>query len=179
MDDTPASDSSHDAGPGAEHSRCELRVLGAIRRIIRGIDLYSRRLQTEAGVTTPQLVCLTTVVASGPITISQLGRDVHLSASTIVGIVDRLESRGFVERARGHADRRIVKVSATREGRNLVDRAPSLLQDRLATGLGALDPSEQAAIAAAFERVVALMELESVAAAPILETGALPEPPST
>ena len=172
----PSTPPPTDDPTGSSRRRPELRVLESIRRIIRGIELYSRRLQTQAGVTAPQLVCLGALTASGPLTISQLGRNVHLSASTVVGIVDRLEARGLVLRTRGLTDRRIVTVSATPEGHALAADAPSLLQDRLSQGFARLAADEQASVAAAFERVVALMELEDVQAAPILETGVLPEP---
>ena len=69
----------------------EERIVTAIRRIIRSVDIYSQRLALESGVTVPQLSCLIRVAESGPMTLKALAESVDLSASTAVGIVDRLE----------------------------------------------------------------------------------------
>lgn len=154
--------------------RLDLRVLRAFRRIIRAIDLHSRRLEADHHITGPQLITLN-AAAEGPVATSELARRVHLSPSTIVGILDRLEGKGLVARQRSTQDRRLVYVELTPDGRKLAAHAPSPLQDRLAEALGALPRTEQQAIAAALEKVVALMEAREIDAAPILDTGPLPE----
>ena len=45
----------------------EERVLRALRRIVRAIDLQSRRLEQEVGLTGPQLICLRVLDQRGPI----------------------------------------------------------------------------------------------------------------
>lgn len=156
--------------------RYDLRVLRAIRRIIRCVDLYSKQLESQSDITAPQLVCLLAVVNGGPMTATALAKEVHLSPSTVVGILDRLEEKGLVTRSRGVQDRRIVRVSATERGAALAAQAPSPLQERLAQGLNRLPELEQAAIALALERVVQLMEAQHIDSAPILETGPLSRP---
>jgi len=151
--------------------RYDVRVLRALRRIIHSVDLYSKRLATTAQVTAPQLVCLLHVVNNGPVSATAIGREVHLSPSTVVGILDRLEEKGLVERQRSREDRRIVRVTATPDGVELAQKAPSPLQQTLANSLGELPELEQATIALSLERVVALMEAPDIDAAPILATG--------
>ena len=162
---------SHPAGV-----RYDLRVLRSIRRIIRCVDMYSKQLESQSHITAPQLVCLLAVVNGGPMTATALAKEVHLSPSTVVGILDRLEEKGLVARSRGVEDRRIVRVSATYRGVALANQAPSPLQERLAQGLNRLPELEQAAIALALERVVELMEAQHIDSAPILETGPLSRP---
>lgn len=152
---------------------CDLRVLRAIRRIIRAVDLYSKKLEGAFGLTVPQLVCLHTVIDKGPLTAAGISREVHLSPSTLVWILDRLEEKGWIVRERDAADRRQVLVSATEAGRELAVRTPSPLQDRLATALRGLPEAEQETIARSLERVVELMEARDLDASPILETGPL------
>jgi DNA-binding MarR family transcriptional regulator len=148
------------------------RILRAIRRIMRSVDLYSRKLAMESGVTVPQLSCLLRVVATGPLTHKALAAALDLSASTLVGIVDRLESKGLVKRERSSVDRRQVLISATEEGAILAAGSPSPLQDRLAAALEAVSELERAAIALSLERIVDLMEIGQVDAAPIFDTAA-------
>lgn len=151
--------------------RVDLRVLSAIRRIIHSVDLYSRELAAKTRITAPQLVCLITLAERGAMTATTISREVFLSPSTVVGILDRLEEKGFVKRERMSKDRRVVTVSITEEGRKLAGAAPSPLQNRLTEALGVLPLPEQIAIAKSLERVVNLMEAQHLDAAPILETG--------
>ena len=144
------------------------RILCALRRIIRSVDIYSRKLSAEHQITGPQLVCLHSVVSHDGLTLSELAEEVSLSSSTMIGIVDRLEARGFVSRKRDQPDRRKVRICATEEGREAAVKAPSLLQDRFADGLRELPEIEQAAIALSLERVVELMEAKHLEASPLL-----------
>jgi DNA-binding MarR family transcriptional regulator len=160
----------------AEAEQPNLRILRAIRRIIRGVDLYSKQLTATTRITTPQLMCLLSVVKAGSMTATSISREIHLSPSTVVGILDRLEEKKLVRRQRNREDRRVVTVVATDEGRRTAQEAPSPLQKTLADALGALPKPEQAEIARSLERVVALMEAQHIDAAPILETGPLNKP---
>ena len=156
-----------------------IRILRAIRQIIRAVDVHSRRLRAEHSVTTPQLICLYSLAHGEPVTLSQLARNVNLGVSTVNGIVDRLETRDQVCRRRCTVDRRRVYVECTEAGRRLIADAPSLLQDRLAEALQELPELEQASIALSLERVVELMEAKDLDASPnLLPSGHLNESPS-
>lgn len=121
-------------------------------------------------MTVPQLLCLTKVVEAGSLTVKDIAREIYLGSSTLVGILDRLEKAGHVRRERGVRDRRQVMVTATAAGCALVRRSPSPLQQNLVRALDALPESERAEIARALERVVEMLEITQVPAAPILET---------
>jgi DNA-binding MarR family transcriptional regulator len=149
----------------------EERILRAIRRIIRSVDIYSHKLAAESGMTVPQLTCLLRVVEAGPLTLKALANKVDLSASTLVGIVDRLARKGLLRRERSLADRREVLISATEEGAILASGSPSPLQDRLVAALDSLPEIERVAIALSLERIVDLMQIRQVDAAAILDTG--------
>ena len=148
-----------------------LRVLKALRQIIRAVDLHSRQLLGQHKVTGPQLITLLTVENYGPVTATAIAGHIHLSPSTVIGILDRLETKGFIRRDRDPKDRRLVQVSLTELGEVLARNAPSPLQDTLAEAMGKLPETELATIAESLERVVGLMQIQYVEAAPILETG--------
>jgi len=151
----------------------ELRILQCLRRIIRAVDIHSSKLATQYKITGPQLGCLMALKESGPITSARLAKQIYLSPSTIVGIVDRLEEKGLVERKRDKKDRRLIHICITAAGQRLIAAAPSLLQDTLSRGLVELPESEQIAITTSLEKLVELMEAGELGAAPILETGPL------
>lgn len=146
------------------------RILRSIRRIMRSTGQYSRQIATEYGVTVPQMLCLQLVVENDGLSAGELAKGMDLTQSTCVGILDRLEAKGLVKRERSIADRRMVLLHPTETGRELYQRAPILLQDRLTRALESLSEPEQEAIAVAMERVVEMMDLGHVDAAPLLET---------
>lgn len=149
----------------------DLRILRALRRIIQAVDIHSRKLASQYKITAPQLVTLLCIVEQGPITTSEIAKQVQLSNSTVVGILDRLEAKGLVIRERGTTDRRLVHVTATEGARELGENAPSPLQDVFADALHKLPELEQTAIALSLERVVDLMEAREYDAAPMLQLG--------
>ena len=151
--------------------RYDLRILRSLRRIIRAVELYSKKLASQHKVTGPQLICLLTIRECAPITATEIAKEVHLSPSTVVGVLDRLEEKKLVTRERDQKDRRKVYVRLTELGSELAESAPSPLQDRLAGALSSVSELEQASIALALERVVDLMEVRQVDASPILDTG--------
>ncbi len=150
-------------------------IFRSLRRIMRAVDVYSHKLSTEHKITSPQLLCLQTLDSDGPLTNSALAKLVHLSPSTVVGILDRLEAKKLIIRERSTQDRRVVLVFMSDEGRRFVDTAPSLLQNRLAEGLVQLPESEQIAIAQSLEKIVDLLEVTDPEAAPLLETREIEE----
>lgn len=164
--------------PVVPKERHDLRILSSIRRLVRSVDIYSRKLAQESGVTVPQLLCLLKVDELGPLTLKDLSEEVFLNPSTLVGIVDRLENAGLFTRERSVRDRRRVRISLTDAGRELVASAPSPLQDNLARKLDSLPELERATIALSLEKLLELMqeddaELAKVSGkdtAPVLES---------
>lgn len=152
---------------------CNKRVMSSLRQITHSIDRYSRRLRTESGITVPQLICLICIAENGKLTTSAIANKIHVANSTIIGILDRLEVKKYILRQRDTVDRRKVFVSATPQGKKLIEFAPSPLQDKLSESLKNLPQLEQTAIALSLEKVVDLMGVEDISPAPILATGQL------
>lgn len=151
----------------------DIRILSALRRIIQAVDIHSRKLAATCNITTPQLVALLWIVETGSSTASDIAKQIHLSNSTVVGILDRLEAKALVKRERSTHDRRLVHVCATDAGRALAERAPSPLQDVFAGALHRLPDEEQNTIATSLEHIVDLMEARDIDAAPLLDVGAV------
>lgn len=162
-----SNDSAH-ALPVDMQPPYELHVLKSLRRIIRALDLYSRRLKGSYGLTVPQLVCLSVIAKDGPISSIALSQQVQLSPSTIVGILDRLQKMELVKRVRSVTDRRLVIITASERGEEVVNGAPSPLQDSLTIALKNLPATEQETIARSLGRVVELMQAQDIRVAPIL-----------
>ena len=136
----------------------EERVLGSLRRILHAVDSYSKKVSIMSGVTAPQLVCLLQIADRGPMSSRELSRLVSLSPATLVGIIDRLENKGFIVRERCDRDRRVINLRATEAGQQLAAASPSPLQDSLADALVKLPDDERETIALALRKVADLME---------------------
>jgi DNA-binding MarR family transcriptional regulator len=152
----------------------DLRILRALRRIMRAVDVYSRKLIAEYNITGPQLVCLSHIVNGEGVTLSRLSRAMYMSPSTVNGILARLEAKRLIRRERKDPDRRKVIISATDEGREVAANAPSSLQDRLAQAIKQLPPEEQAELTGSVERIVDFMEIGYLDSSPILAREAKP-----
>jgi DNA-binding MarR family transcriptional regulator len=146
-----------------------LRILNAIRQIIRAADLDSRQLAAKHQITAPQLVSLMAIVEKHPTTAVAVARRVHLGASTMVGLLDRLEAKGLITRKRDSADRRQVWVRATAAGRALVGHTPFPLQHSVARAFEKMSKHERAQVAQCVERLVHLMAVSDLDASPMLE----------
>ncbi len=149
----------------------EDEIVAALRRIIRGVDLHSRHLVHEVGLTWPQLATLRAAERLGDGSIGALARAVHLSQPTLTGIVQRLERAGYVERSPHKLDGRSVNIAITPAGRNLLRDAPSLLQDRFHAELAKLKDWERFQTLASLQRIAEMMDVESLEASPILVAG--------
>jgi len=154
-----------------EYAPAEDQIVAALRRIMRAVDLHSRRLVDECGLTLPQLAALRGAARLAGPTVSALARSLHLSQPTVTGIVDRLEGRGLLRRTRDDADRRSVRIEATLDGQRLLNDAPSLLQDRFRRELTRLRSWERSMILATLQRIAEMMDAESIEAAPVLVVG--------
>lgn len=157
--------------PEVPSPRYDLRILKALRQIIRHTEVHSRTLAATYKITSPQLVCLLTLKEHGAMTSRALSELMYLSPSTIVGILDRLEEKSLITRARSKKDRRNIDVSISEKGLAILEKTPSPLQDKLHQALQWLPEKEKTTIAYSLERVVELMEAEQSAAEPILESG--------
>jgi len=77
--------------------------------------------------------------------------------STIVGVIDRLEEKQFVNRTRDIQDRRIIYIDITEKGKEFVSAAPYLLHNRLNDNLQVLTVEEQIALANSINLLVDLL----------------------
>lgn len=146
-------------------------ALRSIRRLLRAADLSERRLAVATGLTPSQLVVLQEVAREGETTAGGIATAVQFSQATVTSIVDRLVERSFVERSRREMDRRKVWVTITSEGKAILSSAPDVMQDRFQDRFSQLPDWEQAMIVAMLERLAAVLDADSLEAAPIIDAG--------
>lgn len=144
-------------------------VLIALRRIIRATDLHSKKISKESGLTVPQVVVLQSIRDLGEVTTGRISERVSLSQATVTSILDRLESRGLIERYRSAEDRRVVHERLTKQGHAALRKAPPLLHESFLEVFSALSPARQKAIARTLEDIAEMMGARDIDAAPLLD----------
>jgi len=147
-----------------------LQILQSLRKINRAIDVHSRKLKSSYNITGPQLVCLGIIQNSGSSTVTRIAKEAYLSASTVVGILDRLEQEGYILRQRDPTDRRNWNVELTKRAKTLLETGPALLHEGMLQALSQLPQAEQATIANSILKIVQLLGAESMHASPMLAT---------
>lgn len=116
------------APAAAEFQTTDLKRLEkAIRRIVRANDMQSKAMAKACGLTSAQLVLCKGIAELGEVTTTALSAYADLSPATVVTILETLEERGFIERYRSVADRRIVHTRLTAQGEQAVAAAPEPL----------------------------------------------------
>jgi len=144
------------------------RLLKAIRRITHALDVQSRRINMSVGLTLPQLVVLGCVRDLGEVTSRAISAEADLAPATVVGILDKLEGKGLIERYRSTRDRRIVHTRLTAAGVAALADAPSPLGDAFLEAFRALPDRERRAVLNAFDRAAGLASPGPVGAEPRL-----------
>jgi len=86
-------------------------IVNRFRALRRGMLRGSRREIARSGLTGAQLTVVSLLGNRGPMTLTELSRELELGHSTVSGIVDRLQAKGVVERQPHPTDRRYTRVS--------------------------------------------------------------------
>jgi DNA-binding MarR family transcriptional regulator len=126
-------------------------VSGAVRRYQREVDQFDQALAGWLGVNRTDLRCLDLVIEQ-PRSARDLARAAGLTPSAITTAIDRLETMGYVRRARSTSDRRQLLVEPSAE---LLRRLHIALADyaaEAAAEAASYSPAELALLVAFFER---------------------------
>ena len=134
-------------------------MLVTIRQIIQAIDMHSRVLVKEYGLTAPQLVVLRSVTKEKALTVGSIAKKVSLSQATVTGIIERLSQRNLVLRNRSSKDRRRVIIKPTPE-------CHALMQEVFVNQFVDLEEWERLMLLSALKKIVKLMNVKPVEPSP-------------
>ena len=145
-------------------------ILINIRKILRSLNLESKKIQKSYGVSIPQLMCLDYLGQKVDFRSTQveIARYLNLNASTMSGIIDRLEGKGFVARLPNPDDKRTVFIALTSKGAKLLEESPQLLHNQLSKRLKKLPNDKLIEINNALKILVDSLDIEEIQASPIV-----------
>jgi DNA-binding MarR family transcriptional regulator len=127
-----------------------------VRDIIAQIDASISELRcigsqqlVRAGVSMAHLHVMWLLKRHGDLSMGRLAELLDVSLSNASGLIDRMVERGLVVRVRVPDDRRLVLVSLSAHGLQMLDHADVLRSDLLEKVLRRLDPAQLEGVAAA------------------------------
>jgi DNA-binding MarR family transcriptional regulator len=92
----------------------EMDIAKMLRELTRLHKETLGKRMKDTGVTPPQLMTMQQIYKK-PKTIGQIVDALHLSYSTVSGIIDRLERDSWIERVRDEQDRRVIWITKTKK----------------------------------------------------------------
>ena len=149
------------------------KVLISLHQIIRAIDLHSRYLAKQYGLTGPQLLILKEIARLDKAPVGDIAKRISLSQATVTSILDRLEKLQYVHRNRSDSDKRKVLVKITESGMAKLETNPSLLKEYFLNEFNKLQDWEQNLILSSIQRVAAMMNAEKLEVKPVLTSGSI------
>jgi DNA-binding MarR family transcriptional regulator len=138
-----------------------VRAWDLMSRIWKSCKPYLEEVSASFSMTPQQVVALKVLGENGKIAMSELALHLGCDASNVTSIVDKLETRGLVERRSTERDRRVKVLLLTAEGQALYGQVsmcfkqPPPVIDNLAV-------ADQEALCAIFGRALAGTGLSAV-----------------
>ncbi|WP_319226557.1 MarR family transcriptional regulator [Draconibacterium orientale] len=145
-------------------------ILIKIRKIVRSVDIESKKIQKEHGVSIPQVLCLNFLRESPnyQTTQGELRKFLNLNPSTVSGIINRLEKKGYLARLPKSGDKRVVNIALTSSGDQLLSTMPSLLHEQLSEKLTQLSNKELEVVEAGLNTLIQILDIEKIQASPLI-----------
>lgn len=116
-----------------------LDVLKKLRIVIRAAQRHSAWVETQCGVSGAQLWVMQELSDSPGLRVGEIATRLAIHQTTTSNLLDALEKRGFVVKARDPKDQRAVRLSLSESGKKLLMAAPKPARGLLPQSLLQLD----------------------------------------
>ena len=145
-------------------------IIIKIRKIVRSINLESKKIQKEYGVSIPQILCLNFLhdAPNYQSTQGEIRKFLNLNSSTVNGIINRLEIKGFITRLPKSGDKRVVNIALTFIGDKLLRNIPTRLHKQLSEKLQRLDGESLKKVEESLDTLVELLDIRQLDHTPII-----------
>jgi MarR family transcriptional regulator, organic hydroperoxide resistance regulator len=128
-----------------------------LRIVTRAVQEHSRWVESQCGLTSPQLWALWELLASPGMKVSDLAAALSIHQSTASNMLDKLERKGLLERSRGGPDQRIVRLHLSEAGAALLSTAPKPAQGAITAALQQIPDAGLESLYAGLDELVAAL----------------------
>ncbi|MCB0515091.1 MAG: MarR family transcriptional regulator [Chitinophagales bacterium] len=141
-----------------------LEILIDLRKIIRSINLESKKIEKDFGISIQQLLCLQFLQNQPDYqsNAAAIKAYLQLNASTVSGILARLENKTLVVRLPKASDKRVTKLTLTAKGAELLRNIPPTLEEKLSLKIQQLSTEKRLMLKNNLALLVALLDAEQI-----------------
>jgi len=100
-------------------------VLKQFRLIFKAVQQHSQLVETHCGVTSAQLWALWELSKNPGLKVTELAKAMSIHHSTASNMLDKLNKKGLIMRERVSQDQRVVTLSLTPDGVELINQVQS------------------------------------------------------
>lgn len=145
-------------------------IMISIRKIVRAINLESKRIEKNYGLSIPQLLTLKFLEEKKDYksTMKDLKEHLSLNASTVSGIIARLETKGLIARLPNPYDKRSTPIVLTSNGNKLIKQTDESLHERVMRKSNSLTEEQYQQILVSFQTIIDIFDIDNVDASPII-----------
>lgn len=137
-------------------------VLKLFRVIFQSVNRHSHEVERKAGIGGAQLWALAEISGRPRITVTELAKAMSIHQSTASNLLEKLESQHYIARNRSDEDRRVVLLTLTPQGEEVLSKAPLPYRGVLSDALLKLDEPGLALLQASLEQLVAQLEYKQL-----------------
>jgi MarR family transcriptional regulator, 2-MHQ and catechol-resistance regulon repressor len=149
-------------GPQPEAPPSPAAVFRAMNSTSRRLPHYFDRAFGTIDLRLTEFGVLLQLSESGPTPMVRLSDENLVTKAAVTAIVDEMEAKGLVRRARDAADRRVVNVRMTPAGRKLFAVARRRHQEIVNAFVSLLEPDEVRTLVRSFDKLARFMDEQGV-----------------
>ena len=147
--------------PDQTHQAAKEPSLAVIREIVRSYQAFNDFSATDIrklGLSSPEFDVLCTLGNQPGMTFKEIGENTLITKTTLTGVVDRLEKKGFVERRPCIDDRRCIRAVLTDAGDKVFREVFPAHVGHLRKQLADLSEAERDELIASLQKVRKLLQ---------------------
>lgn len=137
-----------------------LETLKLFRIIFKSANRHFHEVEKKAGIGGASLWALAEMLDINNLTMSELAKAMSIHQSTASNLIEKLEAKGYVVRIRSLEDRRVVHLTLTDQGREILSKAPPPYRGILPDALMNMDPLSLSALNGHLTDLIAGMSLK-------------------
>ena len=149
-------------GPVATGPSDPAAVLKLFRVIFQSVNRHSHEVERKAGIGGAQLWALAEISGRPRITVTELAKAMSIHQSTASNLLDKLVSQNYVARDRSDEDRRVVLLTLTPRGEEILHNAPLPYRGVLSDALLKMNEAELEALQQSLETLIAQLEFKQL-----------------
>lgn len=151
--------------PQNQSAATPLETLKLFRIIFKSVNRHFHDVEKAVGIGGASLWALAEVAESDNITVTKLAQNMSIHQSTASNLIDKLVSDQYLVRIKDTQDRRVVHLSLTPRGKEVLRHAPLPHRGILPDALMRLNPASLEHLNQYLNELIATMDAKQSAAA--------------